>query len=314
MFNLKSLFCKWVPFLFSTSLCAQAAGDPAHLASYKIKTSQGQIAVWDSKPKGGKDEPAVIFLHGHLANKTFFNQQVQSPVLAKYRLIFLDLPGYGDSDPAKEPEKTYSFPGFAEVVAEVVDGLQLENIVVVGWSLGGHVALELTSKLGQLRGLFITGTPPIEISSEGLSRGFRIANPRILECFGKGNLTLEEAELLATICGYDGSKEKKFLIDAVFQSDEGAKTLYPQSIMKGVGQNQLALVRDWPSPIAVVAGTDDAGINNDYIVNEVEFRNLWQGKVHMIEGAGHAIQMEKPDEFNGLLKAFLDDIFGDAAL
>lgn len=71
----------------------------------------------------------------------------------------------------------------------------------MGWSLGGHVALELTSRLEQLKGLLITGTPPIEISIEGLGRGFKIANPKVLECFGKGNLTYEEAELLATVSG-----------------------------------------------------------------------------------------------------------------
>jgi len=105
-----------------------------------------------------------------------------------YRLICIDLPGYGESDAPTLPVKTYSFPGFADAVTEVINSLELENFIVVGWSLGGHVALELTSRLPQLQGLLITGTPPIEVSAEGLGKGFRIANPKILECFGKGDL------------------------------------------------------------------------------------------------------------------------------
>jgi len=164
-----------------------------------IETSQGRIAACDSKPQGKSDDPTVIFIHGHCTNQTFFSAQMNSPLLEKYRLITLDLPGYGESDPPKDPQKVYSFPGFSEVVVEVIDFLSLNNIVVVGWSLGGHVGLELTQKLDQLKGLLITGTPPIEISEKGLAQGFRIPDPKILECFGKGNLSREEAELLATI-------------------------------------------------------------------------------------------------------------------
>jgi pimeloyl-ACP methyl ester carboxylesterase len=303
------LYC--LAFLFSRSPLAgsEVKIGATNLASYMVKTSQGQIAVWDSKPMSGAGYPTIIFLHGHCANKIFFSQQMASPLLAKYRLICLDLPGYGESTPPIDPEKTYSFPGFADAVAEVVDLLKLQNIAVVGWSLGGHVGLELTSKLDQLKGLLITGAPPIEISAEGLSRGFRIPNPKILECFGKGNLTEEEAELMATISGYDYSKEKRFIVEAIFQTSEGAKTIYPQSILKGIGQNELDIVRNWPRPIAVIAGENDAAINTDYILHEVNFRNLWRNKVHVIANAGHAVQMEQPNEFNKLLEEFSQDVF-----
>lgn len=280
----------------------------AALETSKISTSQGDIAIVDSKPTYGKNYPTVVFIHGHCTHKRFFSHQLQAPLLAEYRLIALDLPGYGESDPPNDPQKVYNFPGFADVVCEVINTLELENFAIVGWSLGGHVALELTSRLPKLKGILITGTPPIEISADGLGRGFRIADPRILECFGKGNLTEEEAGLLATISGYDYSPEKKFIVDAIFQTDEGVKTIYPQSILKGIGQNEVDIVGKWLKPIAVIAGENEKAINNDYIIYDVYFRNLWRGKVHLISEAGHAVFMEKPDSFNLLLKDFLADI------
>jgi pimeloyl-ACP methyl ester carboxylesterase len=307
----KKLLCGFLALVFSTPLLAFSELNIMQPATYKIDTSVGSIAISDSKPNGSENTPTVIFIHGHLCNRGFFIHQIQSPLLAKYRLISLDLPGYGESSPPANPEETYSFPGFTEAVSEVVRILKLKNIVIVGWSLGGHVALELTSRIDGLKGLLITGTPPIEVSADGLSRGFRIVNPKILECFGKGNLSQEEAELMATICGYDGSKEKQFIVDAIFQSDEGAKTIYPQSIARGIGQNELEIVKKWPHPIAVIAGQEDIGINTDYIINEVDFRNLWKGKVHMINGAGHAVHMEKPQEFNAILSEFLEEIWSD---
>ena len=274
-----------------------------------INTSQGRIAIQDSKPKSSPDAPALIFLHGHCTDKTFFSAQTSSPLLNEYRLITLDLPGYGESDPPKEPEKIYSFPGFADVVAEVIGCLGVKNFAIVGWSLGGHVALELTEKLDGLKGIFITGTPPIEISEKGLMQGFCISDPMLLECFGKGDLSKEEAQLLATVSGYDYSDEKWFMVEAILQTDEGAKTLYPTSIPKGIGANERDIVEKWPNPIGVVAGERDCAINNAYIMHEVKFRNLWNNKVHVIKDAGHAVHMEKPEEFNRILSAFACDLF-----
>lgn len=280
--------------------------DPSH---YRIKTSQGKIAIWDSRPFSHENDPTVIFIHGHCTNKKVFAAQMHSPLLAQYRLICLDLPGYGKSDPPSEPEKTYSFPGYADVTAEVIHLLGLKNIVIVGWSLGGHVGLELTSRLSQLKGLVITGTPPIEISIDGITKGFRIGESKALDFFGKGNLSWKDAAILATIFGYDYSEEKRFLVEGVMQTDEGAKTIYPQSLLKGIGQNELTIVKNWPRPIAVILGAEEAAIKNAYILNEVEFGNLWSGKIHVIKGAAHGVHMEKPDEFNFLLKEFFQDIF-----
>lgn len=274
-----------------------------------IKISQGRIALLDSKPDLKSDDPTIIFIHGHCTNKEFFSKQLESSLFSNYRLIALDLPGYGESEPPKDPQKIYSLPGFASVVAEIIRTLKLNNIVIVGWSLGGHVALELTSFLPQLRGLLITGTPPIEISLKGLSQGFKKLDPKIFECFGKGNLSYEEAQVFATVSGYDFSKEKEFLVDAILETDEGAKTIYPHSLALGIGQNEVKIVSEWSKPIAVVAGELDIVINNDYIMNEVKFRNLWEERVNVIPKGGHAVFIDCPEEFNLVLYRFSRNIF-----
>lgn len=275
-----------------------------------METSQGKIAFWDTNPAGNSDELTILFIHGHCTNKEFFTKQFESPLFANVRLIALDLPGYGESEPPKDPHKIYSFPGFASIVAEVVHLLKLKSLIIVGWSLGGHVALELTSLLPQLEGLCITGTPPIEVSFEGLGKGFKALDAKILACFGKENLSDEEAELLATVSGYDYTKEKEFLVEAILQTDEGAKTIYPRSIGLGIGQDEVKIVAEWPKPIAVIAGGREIAINNEYIIHEVPFKNLWEGKVHVISEGGHAVFMDCPDQFNQILLRFIKHVKG----
>ena len=101
------------------------------------------------------------------------------------------------------------------------------------------------------------------------------------------------------------------MVDAIFQTDEGAKTIYPRSIIKGTGQNELKIVGEWPRPIVVIAGEQDTGINNDYIMRDVKFKNLWNNKIYLIPNAGHAVFIERPDEFNLILQTFLLEVFQD---
>ena len=98
--------------------------------------------MWDSQ---GKGHP-VLLIHGNSASGEVFKKQFQSALGKKYRLIAPDLPGHGDSDVAVDTE-TYSFPGYARVLAELINTLGLKKVTVVGWSLGGHIALELSQMI-----------------------------------------------------------------------------------------------------------------------------------------------------------------------
>lgn len=274
-------------------------------------TSFGNISVWEEN----LGQPfSVLFLHGHCTNKNFFNQQMNADIFKSCHLIAIDLPGYGESSPPLDPLKTYSFPGFADVVVELIQKLAIEKLIIVGWSLGGHVALEMISKVPQLAGILITGTPPIEVSLQGIQKGFKQFDPEIMACFGKKELTKEEAKLLAKVSGYNGSEEKEFLVNAILATDEGARFLYPQSIINGVGRDQREIVAAWDKPIAVVAGEEDIAINYDYVRNEVQFKNLWQNKIHTIRNAGHAVMLDQPNLFNHLIRAFIEDVINNCKL
>lgn len=53
----------------------------------------------------------------------------------------------------------------------------------------------------------------------------------------------------------------------------------------------------------------ESQVPNEYIIQEVKFKNLWREKVHVIPNAGHAVFMDKPVEFNIILEQFFREVF-----
>jgi pimeloyl-ACP methyl ester carboxylesterase len=78
----------------------------------------------------------------------------------RFRCVAPDLPGHGHSAPAPDPS-AYSLPGHAAVLAAFTEATGTADAVIVGWSLGGHVALEAAPSLPAAAGYVIFGAPPV---------------------------------------------------------------------------------------------------------------------------------------------------------
>jgi len=94
----------------------------------------------------GPDEaPVILLLHGSPGDGGAFEEL--GPMLAqRYRVIAPDLPGFGGST-WRIPD--YSIAAHARYLAEMLDSLRIPAAHVVGWSLGGGVALELEGRSPQ---------------------------------------------------------------------------------------------------------------------------------------------------------------------
>ena len=86
----------------------------------------------------------MLLIHGNSACKEIFARQFESRLTQGYRLIAFDLPGHGASADAAEPQRTYNIPWwYADVALEVLQRFGVDHLAVFGWSLGGHVGIEL---------------------------------------------------------------------------------------------------------------------------------------------------------------------------
>jgi pimeloyl-ACP methyl ester carboxylesterase len=60
-------------------------------------------------------------LHGNSSCKEAFDRQLNGALGDEFRLIAIDLPGHGASSDAADPNRTYSFPGYAEAAIAVLE-------------------------------------------------------------------------------------------------------------------------------------------------------------------------------------------------
>jgi pimeloyl-ACP methyl ester carboxylesterase len=85
-------------------------------------------------------------------------------------------------------------------------------------------------------------------------------------------------------------------------------------MLAGLGKDQKRSVEHADVPIAVVNGIHEPFARLDYL-SGLAWSNLWRDRCHVIADAGHAPFLEKPEEFNMLLAAFLRDVaLADRAL
>lgn len=270
--------------------------------SYVLPTSHASIAITESGGSG----PAVLLIHGNSSCKEIFRNQLEGPIGRRWRLIAIDLPGHGRSSDARNPRRTYGMPGYADMAAEVLDILGIRRFAVLGWSLGGHIGLELATRHDGLAGLLITGTPPVPLTPEGLGKGFLPSEHMGLA--GKRDFTAADAEAFARHTAGLNAPYEPFLLDAVKRTDGRARENMIGGAVAGWGADELRLVEETlKPPLAVISGGDEPYVNNDYL-RAIRYANLWDGTVHVLPGIGHAPFWEAPALFDALFARFLADV------
>lgn len=260
----------------------------------------GDIAVWDSNRNSTL--PVLVMLHPNSTSRLFFKKQMEDQNLTShFRLVALDFPGHGDSKPSDTPEKTYTFPGYADSVAKTLKEMGVKKCALLGWSLGGHGAIEALDNLEGLCGIILTGTPPVEVSTAGFMRAFKEVPSDMAKLMGKRHFTNEEAAAFAHVIG-----KEDWMVKYCLKTDGRARECLLQWISEGKGADQRKMVANTQLPVAYVAGDLDPASPKEYL-QSLKFGNLWG--MHFIENSGHNVVYEKPEIYNAILLKFLKDIF-----
>ncbi len=93
-----------------------------------------------SQTQGDPAHPALVFLHGFLGSRQDWQETIDM-LKNSFYCISLDLPGHGNSISTVSPLQE-GFTNCHRLIKNALDDLQLQEYVLIGYSLGGRIALD----------------------------------------------------------------------------------------------------------------------------------------------------------------------------
>lgn len=272
------------------------------------------MAYADMGPKtgsGGADSgnAPLLFVHGWAAHGGLF-----APQLARFadthRVIAPDLRGHGRSRAGAAPD----IAGMADDVASLLEDLDLEGVVAVGWSMGAVVLWDLlrrSAAASRIAGLLVIDMTPRILNDVswrlGLAGGFD---------------ALDSAR--ATMRMREDWKAYSVRVAANALAPEGATAALRETLLTDFADNDAGLMAQaWDSLCALDLRADIAGIATPTLVAYGARSQLYAPEVSAylvahapnavrvaFQRSGHAPHLEEPERFNRLLNDFVAILSG----
>ena len=266
-----------------------------------LKIDGVKMAWW----RNGEGPQTLVLIHGNSACKEVFHNQFN--MISEMPIISFDLPGHGCSSDAAKPEEQYTIPGYALLLKRALQEMGISNYLVYGWSLGGHIGIEMAGRGFDLAGLAISGTPPCGPGMEDVMQAFLPIEAGAITTTAEA--TDEQINLYVSAV-YGGLDPVPDLFTRAARRTDGlARATMGMAIMQGEqGCHQRTVVAGWDRPMACGHGTHDAFINTEYL-DAVVWRHLDGKKIKRFE-TGHAPFLEDPSGFTDWIKRFAKKVYG----
>jgi pimeloyl-ACP methyl ester carboxylesterase len=241
----------------------------------------------------GKGDPAIVLIHGWATDANYWFQQIDV-LKAKYTVVAIDLAGHGGST---NNRTDWSMGNYGEDVASVARKLPNQQIILVGHSMGGAVALEATRRIGdRVIGIIVVDA----LKSIGLPN------------LPKGEIDKRVAPFRTDFIG----SVRKYVTDELFEKGADPKLVqkvaYDMSLeppQVGVPSLEALLSMDFNTvlpdiKVPVLAINSDLGPTDDTRIR----KSLPTFKSEVIPHTSHFLMIEFPDKFNPVLLRDIDTL------
>ncbi|MEU2052806.1 alpha/beta fold hydrolase [Streptomyces bungoensis] len=253
--------------------------------------------AYEDKNPGVPSRFPLVLVHGHPFDRTMWHPQLTA-FRTDRRVIAPDLRGYGASPVTPG---TVPLARHAQDLLDLLDALEVETFVLAGLSMGGQIAMECYARFGaRVRGLVLADTFPEAETPEG--RRGRLAMAERLLAEGMRGYADEVLERMVAPCA---DPEVKAHVHRMMTatSPRGAAAALRGRAERPDYRDLLTRVT---VPALVVVGADDT--YTPVADAEAMHAALPHSVLRVVEGAAHLPNLERPEEFNGVLAEFLSDV------
>ncbi|MGD8781635.1 MAG: alpha/beta hydrolase [Ignavibacteria bacterium] len=256
--------------------------------SAQVKSKDGTEIKYSVE---GKGEPALVFVHCWCCDKSYWDYQVEE-MSQNYKVVAVDLAGHGESG----TRKNYTIEGFGEDVESVVNHLGLDQIILIGHSMGGAVVIEAAQLLGNK----VIGLIGIDNFQDLDPERNEEEIKQFMEAMGKDfqGTTYGYVSGMMFPEGADSMLVKKIADDM----SNGPAEVGISAMANLIHYNYVEEIKQLNIPVI--------NINADKWPTNLEKNQKIYPKfdVRIIKGTGHFLNQEKPDEFNNALKEVVAEL------
>ncbi len=273
-----------VAWIVAAAVVASGCGGGNMNVKIERKTCLAPDGVEIVYSAAGAGEPALVFIHGGLAERSFYDGQLAA-FGSRHRVIALDLAGHGESG---SDRTKWGLPEFGADVKAVIDAEKIDRMIIFGNSLGGPVAIEAALLL-----------PGRALGVVGIDTFQRIDY----------TITPEEVGERAELFGEDYDRALKDMIGLLFHNDaDPAVVADAENRMRATTpETARAMFLGMAGyDLGAAAGRLQAplrAINGDLYPTDVEANRKIKPDFEAVimKHIGHYPMLERPEEFNRLV-------------
>lgn len=257
--------------------------------------------------QGEENLPAIVFLHGFTGSTASW-REITKLLKGNYQTIAVDLTGHGKSTIPEDIDR-YSMDQQVEDLETLFTELSLDRFILVGYSMGGRVALAYTVRHSRRVSTLILESSSPGLKTEEERKERQAADRRLAERILTGGLHAfvdfwGNIPLFASQKSLSEEKQLAVRNERLSQSEIGLA-----NSLQGIGTGSQASY--WKSlgavnlPVLLITGELDTKFVN--ISREMQ-RNFPNVRHETIEHVGHAIHVEKPATFATMIEEHISEL------
>ena len=247
---------------------------------------------------GPETGPIIVLLHGGGANVHWWDHLAPGWA-GSHRIVALDFRGHGDSDHPEERE----VGAFNVDLDALVAHLGTERVVLVGHSMGAHVALDHASRYPATRGVVLID--PSRVGGGGTKRSRRRA--RLALAFKRSYPSRDEAirrfQFLPPSEPAAESLRAAIAADSVREEADGRFGYKFDPRWFSLPPRPAPDLGAVEAPVVVVRGAESALLSDEGAADLAA--SLRDGRVEVVSGAGHHVLLDAPAALSGVVSEFV---------